>query len=71
MSDNMNDNAEAWGYKGTYYTGEPERKPYCCPVCNGRGVLPQGFYNTSERFASSSLADIQCRSCNGRGIIIL
>jgi len=41
-----------------------------CPVCNGKGVLPHGFYITSETFITSSTEDEICKTCNGQGIII-
>ena len=40
-----------------------------CPVCEGRGKLPHGFYNTSEIFSSASIGDEICKTCNGQGII--
>lgn len=43
--------------------------PYKCPVCGGRGKVPNGFYNTSPYYSSSSLSDEICRSCSGSGIL--
>lgn len=40
-----------------------------CPVCEGRGWLPHGFYRTSQYFGSTSTADECCRRCNGTGTI--
>jgi DnaJ-class molecular chaperone len=38
-----------------------------CPVCYGKGIVPNGFYSsTSNTWTSSS---IMCRSCGGRGVI--
>lgn len=37
-----------------------------CPVCEGRGHVPNGFYldmGPSNEFTS------QCRSCAGRGVL--
>lgn len=41
-----------------------------CPVCLGKGIVPQGFYMTPgwEGFATSTSPD-PCRSCDGRGIV--
>lgn len=38
-----------------------------CPVCLGRGLLPHNFYTLAT--VSSSTIDVQCKSCNGAGII--
>lgn len=45
---------------------------YKCPVCEGRGFVPFGFY-TRQPYDSSSVTGSAstelCRSCDGRGII--
>jgi len=43
-----------------------------CPVCGGRGIVPQGFYLYTEgqEFASTSCAPEQCKTCNGSGILV-
>lgn len=44
-------------------------EPYKCPVCNGKGFVPTGFYNSlSDYYISTSTAGEKCRSCNGTGI---
>jgi DnaJ-class molecular chaperone len=43
--------------------------PHTCPVCNGKGLLPCGFYNTQSIGSPSNTADEQCRACGGQGII--
>lgn len=41
-----------------------------CPVCGGKGIVPNGFYqHTGEYWVSSTTAPEQCRSCQGRGYI--
>ena len=41
-----------------------------CPICNGNGLVSNGFYNqTSGTWSSSSTAFEQCKSCNGQGVI--
>jgi len=45
-------------------------KPYCCPVCNGKMTVPNGFYNQVNGYwSSSSSTPERCRSCNGTGIV--
>ena len=49
---------------------EHETKPYQCPVCNGNGLVPNGFYNqTSGYWSSTSTMSETCQSCNGTGIV--
>lgn len=39
-----------------------------CPVCNGNGLVSNGFYNqVNGEWASGSTAPEKCRSCNGKG----
>ena len=38
--------------------------PYTCPVCRGRGTVPNGFY--SQR---PGTADEACRTCEGTGVL--
>ena len=38
-----------------------------CPVCEGRGVLPHGFYGRGQYSTSDSSET--CRSCQGSGIV--
>ena len=43
-----------------------------CPVCEGRGILPLGFYMypKGQTFTSASASPEQCKTCNGRGVIL-
>lgn len=41
---------------------------YKCPVCNGKGIVPIGFYDLSGTSTFKKIED-KCRSCNGTGII--
>jgi hypothetical protein len=41
--------------------------PFRCPVCEGRGSMPRGFYDRSTTV--SSLEPEQCRACRGCGIV--
>lgn len=44
-------------------------KPYKCPVCNGNGQVPGGFYlGTGEELTSDTSFE-ECRSCVGKGIV--
>ncbi len=46
------------------------KTPFKCPVCNGNGLVPNGFYsNTSGMWSGSSAVTEECRSCNGKGIV--
>ena len=40
-----------------------------CPVCNGKGIVPAGFYSYGN--ASTGTVDETCRSCKGSGYIVL
>jgi hypothetical protein len=39
-------------------------RPYRCPVCNGRGLMPTSFYTNLP-----VLTEEHCRSCGGTGIV--
>ena len=42
-----------------------------CPVCGGNGLVPNGFYNqTSGYWSTSSISPETCRTCNGTGVIL-
>ena len=44
--------------------------PHRCPVCNGNGLVPNGFYmQTSGHWTTSSITPETCRSCGGTGIV--
>lgn len=50
----------------------PSGSPHKCPVCNGRGRVPAGFYEqgvSGERYTLSDLTPETCKSCKGRGVI--
>lgn len=45
-------------------------QPFRCPVCNGNGLVPNGFYSkTGETWVSYSTQPETCRSCNGTGVV--
>jgi hypothetical protein len=45
--------------------------PYKCPVCEGRGTVPSGFYNqgTWGTWVVSAWGVEMCRSCQGTGVL--
>lgn len=57
--------ANPWPPMFTPHDGVPHK----CPVCDGKGVVPHGFYNTSPYFSSTNIAPETCRSCYGQGVI--
>jgi|GEM_PF-2279652 len=47
-----------------------QKLPYCCPVCNGNGLVSNGFYaQVSRHWSSSDATPEKCRACKGTGII--
>lgn len=52
---------------GLQINTSPPQQPYRCPVCEGRGNVPAGFY--SRVGASTAANPENCRSCMGAGII--
>jgi hypothetical protein len=42
-----------------------------CPICEGRGIVPQGFYRhpSGIPFSSSDASHEECKACNGSGIL--
>ena len=41
-----------------------------CPVCFGKGIVPNGFYmSPGISWPSTNTTPERCRSCNGRGIV--
>lgn len=44
--------------------------PHKCPVCQGKGLVPYGFYSSYSVHITTNTAPEQCKSCSGSGIII-
>lgn len=46
---------------------------HICPVCGGKGIVPNGFYIAvgTPYYSTTSTAPETCRSCGGKGIIIV
>lgn len=43
-----------------------------CPVCEGRGLVPPGFYQVSKSqyvYTLANAAAEKCRTCKGDGVI--
>jgi len=40
--------------------------PHCCPICQGRGEVPPGFYIGSVFTRAISET---CRTCQGTGVL--
>lgn len=46
------------------------KTPFRCPVCNGNGLVPNGFYiSVTGVLSTNSTNPETCRSCNGTGIV--
>lgn len=39
-----------------------------CPICEGRGIVPAGFYTLTESGYHTDLTE-QCRQCDGKGML--
>ena len=52
---------------------EGAEKVQRCPVCMGRGLVPNSFYATTSGIGSTTQTYLpeKCRTCNGAGVIIL
>jgi DnaJ-class molecular chaperone len=42
-----------------------------CPVCEGRGIVPHGFYSypAGQQFSSTDTTPEKCRTCDGGGVV--
>jgi len=47
------------------------KTPYRCPVCNGQGLVQNGFYMAIgvDSYNSTNAMPETCRSCNGTGVV--
>lgn len=43
--------------------------PYKCPICGGKGIVPQGFYFNHEQVKQAMLTTEKCMTCEGTGVI--
>ena len=42
------------------------QKPYSCPVCHGKGIVPSDYYTS---VGSTLRTNEACRTCKGKGIV--
>ena len=42
-----------------------------CPVCGGNGLVDSGFYLCAGSFEPSSAEPETCRSCDGKGYLVI
>jgi RecJ-like exonuclease len=43
-----------------------------CPVCEGNGIVPKGFYEKiSAKWSSIGSISEECRSCRGKGYVTI
>jgi len=75
MIDEIKQNGETVFYKAITKAEGEEKKPreyvvkvVRCPVCDGCGTVPYGFYPDQPRDATGA-GHTQCRGCMGRGIV--
>lgn len=43
--------------------------PHRCPVCNGTGLVPLGYYQTEPYITTTGISNESCRTCSGSGIV--
>lgn len=49
---------------------KPRKAPHRCPVCDGKGHVPPGFYDVVPGIPmSNDLGLDRCKSCAGAGIV--
>lgn len=44
------------------------KRPHRCPICNGKGTVPAGFYDHGP--AGNTSNPVTCKACGGNGIVI-
>lgn len=57
-------------YHGNDMGDDEKMRPYMCPVCDGKGIVPNGFYlAVGPYWATTSTVPDTCQSCNGTGVV--
>ena len=51
------------------WNAKPQRRPYLCPVCQGHGSVPAGFYGLPGCTSTASTTPDTCRACDGTGVL--
>ena len=47
-------------------------KAVICPVCNGNGLVPNGFYTqTTGMWSTADTTPETCQSCGGTGYLVV
>ena len=65
----LNKMAAPSGMWRTEYTAPRATK---CPVCYGMGTVPPGFYEGKhDQYATSNVPPPTCRSCGGKGYVVV
>ena len=60
-------NCRAWVQEGAiHFCYNAIRYPFKCPVCEGRGTVPAGFY---FGVSSTQTAPETCKACGGGGVL--
>ena len=44
-------------------------QPHKCPICNGTGKAPNGFYESTGTWTTKHANPEPCRTCKGTGIV--
>lgn len=69
MSDKTNPMKFHIEYEKVYNQIQTPIRPFKCPICNGKGIVPAGFYTSITYNWISANTSEKCRTCNGQGII--
>jgi hypothetical protein len=49
------------------------REAFRCPVCEGRGYVPNGFYDSfaGQPWSANAIGRDTCESCGGKGYVVI
>lgn len=48
----------------------PPKQVHRCPVCEGRGTVPHGFYSAFGALTNNTAPET-CKSCEGKGYVAI
>lgn len=58
--------------EGLKYEIKTSQHAELCPVCYGKGIVPEGFYrSTGMTLVANGSGSEQCKACQGRGYVII